>query len=184
MADPLFRKNIPQDAKETRAWIDAMLDKLVKIGRGDDVWNDIAAFAESFEYQRGGLRLPGDAYEDKPGERYAITASSLKIERRNGRVLLQSAKGSVPVPEEIVAPVRWIVEKRDFTGDELARSFPDMPGEARNKLIQDLVGMRVLGSAQPDCQCSETGSAGVPVRRFREPAELLSAAKTSPGRHQ
>ena len=144
MAEPLFRRNIPTVENDARAWIDAMLSRIGEIGRSDEVWNAIGTFRESFEYQRGGFKLPDNAYEDDPDDRYKITASSLTVTREAGRALLQSAKGKVPIPENIVDQVQWVVEKQVFSGRELATSFPAMSPEARSKLIQDLVGMRVL----------------------------------------
>ena len=73
-----------------------------------------------------------------------MTASSLEVISEGGRAVMKTAKGSVPIPENVVGPVEWIARKQDFTGVELAAAFPTMSPDARQKLVQNLVGMRVL----------------------------------------
>jgi len=64
--------------------------------------------------------------------------------RQNGKALLESTKGQVPIPDDIVDPVAWIVEAGQFSGDEFAEAFPGLEAAARSKLIQDLSSMRVI----------------------------------------
>jgi len=147
LTEPLFRRNIPPspDGDDiARAWIGEMADRLAEIGKSDEVWNAIQQFRASFQYHRGGLDLPGDAYSSDDSERFAVTAKSIKVVREDGRAILESAKGRVPIPGDIAEPVAWIVGQRSFSGAELADAFPSIETEARAKLIQDLVGMRVL----------------------------------------
>ncbi len=144
MTEPLFRRHIPADPDEARAWIAQMSDRLAEIGKSAEIWDAIADFRSDFEYQRGGLDLPGDAYTTDDTEAFSITASSLKVVQENGRAVLESARGRVAIPQDIAEPVAWIVERREFTGQDLAEVFPAIEAEARNKLIQDLVGMRIL----------------------------------------
>jgi mannose-6-phosphate isomerase-like protein (cupin superfamily) len=145
MTDPLFRRNMPlADDGAARDWINTMVARLSEIGQSDDIWAAIETFRKGFEYPRGGFNLPGDAYEEDNSARFAVTATSLKVVRHKGRAILESDKGKVPIPTDIADPVDWIVEKGQFSGDELAENFPDLTAAARSKLIQDLVGMRVL----------------------------------------
>ena len=144
MTEPLFRQNIPSDNDDARQWIEAMVARLSEISRSEDVWSGIGQFRDSFQYHRGGFGLPGSALEADPADRFSISASGLKMGRQDGRAILQSTKGAVPIPEDVVDQVAWILEKLDFSSAELAAAFPTMPEEAYRKLIQDLVGMRVL----------------------------------------
>jgi len=144
MTEPLFRQNMPNNDDDARAWISDMSTRLSEFGNSDDIWSAVQEFRHSFEYHRGGFALPGDAMEDDPGDRFHVTASSLQVVREGGRALMKTAKGSVPIPENVVEPVEWIARRQDFSGAELAASFPGMDTDARKKLVQDLVGMRVL----------------------------------------
>lgn len=144
MTEPLFRQNIPPNDKDARAWISRMVARLSEFGESEEIWSAIQDFRRSFEYHRGGFALPGDALEDNPDDRFHVTASSLEVIREGGRGVMKTAKGSVPIPENVVGPVEWIARKQEFSGAELAASFPAMTPDARRKLVQDLVGMRVL----------------------------------------
>ena len=144
MTEPLFRQNIPPNEKDARAWIAEMTSLLSEFGTSDEIWSAVEGFREDFEYQRGGFDLPGDALKDEPGDRFTVTASSLQVVSEGGRSLIKTAKGSVPIPEDVVDPVRWISEKQNFSAAELDAAFPKMATQARQKLVQDLVGMRVL----------------------------------------
>lgn len=144
MTEPLFRQNIPTNDKDARAWIADMITRLAEFGNSDEIWAAVQGFRGEFEYQRGGFDLPRDALKDEPSDQFKVTASSLQVVREGGRALMKTAKGSVPIPEDVVDPVSWIAEKQHFSGAELDASFPGMATEARQKLVQDLVGMRVL----------------------------------------
>ncbi|MDE0779253.1 MAG: hypothetical protein OSB67_00750 [Alphaproteobacteria bacterium] len=144
MTEPLFRQNIPSDSNDTRQWIDSMVTRLSEISRSEDVWSGIERFQDTFQYHRGGFNLPDSALEADPTDRFSISASGLKMLRKDGHSILQSAKGSVPIPEGVVDQVAWILKKRDFSGHELAAAFPTMPADSCSKLVRDLVGMRVL----------------------------------------
>lgn len=144
MTEPLFRQNIPTAEEDASAWIDTMVARLTEIGQSEEIKTAIQQFRTSFQYHRGGFDLPGNALEADPGDRFSLSASSLQIVRKDGRAILKSAKGGVPIPENVVDQVAWILEKQHFSGGELTAAFPNTGPESCNKLIQDLVGMRVL----------------------------------------
>ena len=144
LTEPVFRRNVPTDPDEARAWIAQMADRLSEIGKSPEIWDAISDFRTTFQYHRGGFDLPGDAYETDDSEVFSITASTLKVIRENGRAVLESAKGRVAIPQDVAEPVAWIVDRREFSGQELATQFPAIEAGARDKLIQDLVGMRIL----------------------------------------
>ena len=150
MADPAIRSNIPlkgAGADATRAWVEGLVDRVAEIGRGDAFQAAIGPMHEAFHYHRGGFDLPGDALSEEGEDRFEVSVKSLKIVRQNGKALLESAKGQVPIPDDIVDPVAWIVDARQFSGDEFAAAFPDLADAARAKLIRDLSSMRVIAPA-------------------------------------
>jgi len=144
MTEPLFRQNLPPDDDAARAWIAQMVARLSEFGESEEIWSAIHDFRGSFEYQRGGFALPADALQDNPVDRFKVTTASLQVVRESGRAVMKTSKGSVPIPENVVDPVEWIARKQDFSGAELEASFPKMDPVERKKLVQDLVGMRVL----------------------------------------
>ncbi len=144
MTEPLFRQNIPASEDEVSAWIASMVTRLTEIGQSQEIKTAVQQFRTSFLYHRGGFNLPGDALDTDPGDRFSLSASSLEIVRQDGRAILKSAKGGVPIPETVIDQVTWILEKQNFSGGELAAEFPNTKPESCNKLIQDLVSMRVL----------------------------------------
>jgi bifunctional lysine-specific demethylase and histidyl-hydroxylase MINA len=150
LADPAFRSNIPlpgagDDAQD--AWIDDLADRLAKIGKSDDFKASIAPMRDAFHYHRGGFNLPGDALTENSEDRFEVSVKSLKIVHKDGKALLESVKGQVPIPNDIVNPVAWIVEAGQFSDDEFAEAFPGLATATRTKLIQDLTSMRVIAPA-------------------------------------
>jgi bifunctional lysine-specific demethylase and histidyl-hydroxylase MINA len=147
LADPAIRSNIPligtgDDAR--RAWIDNLVESVAKIGKSEAFQSSIAPLHDDFHYHRGGINLPGDALAEDGEDRFAVSVKNLKIVRQNGKTLLESAKGQVPIPNDIVDPVAWIVDAGQFTDDEFAEAFPGLDTGARAKLIKDLSSMHVI----------------------------------------
>ena len=147
LADPAIRSNIPLVGRGDdvrRAWIDNLVDRVAKIGKSQVFQSSVTPMHDAFHYHRGGFDLPGDALAENGEDRFEVSVKSLKIVRQNGKALLESTKGQVPIPDDIVDPVAWIVEARQFSGDEFAEAFPGLEAAARSKLIQDLSSMRVI----------------------------------------
>ncbi|MDD9914669.1 MAG: hypothetical protein OXT01_08410 [Rhodospirillaceae bacterium] len=150
IADPAIRSNIPlkgSDPAEQRAWVEGMVERCAEIGRSDSVHASICPMHNAFRYDRGGIDLPGDALVESDDDRFEVAVKSIKVVRQNGKALLESAKGQVPIPGDIVEPVSWIVNTGSFSGNEFAKAFPDLDAAARAKLIQDLSSMRVIAPA-------------------------------------
>ena len=150
IADPAIRSNIPlkgSDPAEQRAWVEGLVDRVAEIGRSDAFHAAIGPMHNAFRYGRGGIDLPGDALVESDDDRFEVAVKSIKVVRQNGKALLESAKGQVPIPGDIVEPVSWIVNTGSFSGNEFAKAFPDLDAAARAKLIQDLSSMRVIAPA-------------------------------------
>jgi|GEM_PF-450480 bifunctional lysine-specific demethylase and histidyl-hydroxylase MINA len=147
LADPAFRANIPMPGAgdgAQGAWIDDLADRLARIGKSDGFKASIAPMHAAHHYHRGGFNLPDDALAENGEDRFGVSVKSLKILHKDGKALLESDKGQVPIPNDIVDPVAWIVEAGQFSGDEFAEAFPGLAAAARTKLIQDLASMRVI----------------------------------------
>jgi ribosomal protein L16 Arg81 hydroxylase len=150
LADPAIRSNIPLigsgDAAR-KAWVDNLVDQVAKIGKSEAFQSSIAPMHDEFHYHRGGFDLPGDALAEDADPRFEVSVKNLKIVRQKGKALLESPKGQVPIPDDIVAPVTWIVDTGHFTDGEFADAFPGLDTAARTKLIKDLSSMRVIAPA-------------------------------------
>jgi len=147
LADPAIRSNIPlmgtgDDARA--AWIDGLVDRVAKIGKSEAFKSSIAPLHDAFHYHRGGFNLPDDALAEDGEARFEVSVKKLKIVRQKGKALLESPKGQVPIPDDIVDPVTWIVDAGQFSDDEFADAFPGLDATARTKLIKDLSSMRVI----------------------------------------
>ncbi|HCO99865.1 MAG: hypothetical protein CL573_01505 [Alphaproteobacteria bacterium] len=147
LADPAIRSNIPlkgTGAAELRAWVEDLVDRVSKIGKSEAFREAIPPLHADFRYNRGGIDLPGDALEHNGNDLFEVSAKSLKIVRQNGKVLLESTKGQVPIPDDVVDPVSWIVDTGRFSNNEFAAAFPKLDSTSRKKLIRDLSSMRVI----------------------------------------
>ncbi|MEP4378104.1 MAG: cupin domain-containing protein [Alphaproteobacteria bacterium] len=150
LADPAMRSNIPligTGDEARRAWVDDLVDRVAKIGKSDAFHAALAPLHDGFHYHRGGFDLPGDALAENGEDRFEVSVKSLKIVRQKGKALLESSKGQVPIPDDIVDPVAWIVDARQFSDNDFAAAFPGLDAAARAKLIRDLSSMRVIAPA-------------------------------------
>lgn len=157
LSDRVFRTNIP--AREAgpeaqKRWIDEMVDKVAEIGHSAEFSKLVDAMRDEFRYHREPLDLPADALGDAPaapgaGNRYTLAAKSLRVVEKNGRAMLESARGSAPIPAAVVEPVSWIVAQGQFGEDDLAEAFPQLDAGGRAKLIGDLTAMRVIAPLAP-----------------------------------
>ncbi len=148
LTEPMFRQNVPfDDDGAARAWIGKMGARLAEIAESDEVWAAFQKFRRGFGYPRGGFNLPGDAVRTEAQETFRVALSGLTIATIEGRAVLQSEKQRVPVPPEFVRPMSWILDRGAFTRGELHGAFPETAPEAHNKLVQDLINMKVLAAA-------------------------------------
>ncbi len=150
IADPAIRSNIPllgSGDAAVSAWVDGLVDLVAEIGKSKSFHSAIGPLHDAFHYHRGGIDLPGDALTESGEDRFEVSVKSLKVVRQNGKAQLESSKGKVPIPNDIVDPVAWIVDAGQFSNEEFASAFPDLDAAARSKLIQDLSSMRVIAPA-------------------------------------
>jgi len=96
----------------------------------------------------GGQRhLPADALVQKADERFGVIVNSLEVVNTEGKFVLQSAKGTVPIPGDLAEPISWIVARGDFSVTELAAEFPYLTDDVREKLISSLAAMKAIAPA-------------------------------------
>jgi len=150
MSDPLFRTNAPlpeAGPDGRRRWLDGLADRLHEIAKSDALAQNLAAYQETFHYHRGGFDLPADALDQKADDRFGVIVSSLEVVDTDGQFILQSAKGAVPIPDELADPISWIITHGNFSSVELAAAFPQLTDDVRDKLISSLVAMKAIAPA-------------------------------------
>lgn len=150
MSDPLFRTNAPlpeAGPKGRRRWLEEIADRLHEITKSDALADNLEVYRETFRYYRGGFDLPADALEKKADERFGVIVSSLEVVSTEGKFVLQSAKGSVPIPDELADPISWVITSGNFSAEELAAAFPQLTGDVRDKLISSLTAMKAIAPA-------------------------------------
>ncbi len=143
VGDPAFRRNMPRPEDgpaAAAAWLADLGDRLATLCRESRAIEAMQRHQAGFRYPRGGISLPVQA----AGRRFRLIASSLSVEPRNGAAVLAGPKGAVPIPGGLAEPVAWIVGRREFDEAEFAAAFPAMDGAAREKLLRELAGMKVI----------------------------------------
>ena len=95
----------------------------------------------------GGFDLPADAFDQNSDERFGVIVQSLEVVNTDGKFVLQSAKGAVPIPDELADPISWIVDRENFSLVELATEFPQLSADVSEKLIASLAAMKAIAPA-------------------------------------
>ena len=150
IADPLFRSNLPlpeTGPEQRRRWLEELGARLYDIAKGDALTQSLEAYRENFRYHRGGFDLPADAFDQNSDERFAVIVRSLAVVNTDGKFVLQSAQGAVPIPDELAEPISWIVDRGNFSPVELAAEFPRLTADVHEKLIASLAAMKAIAPA-------------------------------------
>ena len=150
MSDPLFRSNMPlaeAGAEGRRRWLIELADRLHEIAKSDTLAESLEAYREIHRYHRGGFDLPGDAFDRKPDELFGVIVRSLEVVNSDGKYVLQSETGSVPIPADLAGPISWIIERGNFSLAELAAEFPQLADDVHEKLVSKLAAMKAIAPA-------------------------------------
>jgi ribosomal protein L16 Arg81 hydroxylase len=152
MLDSAFRTNFPlrtgdpaTDRAATRAHIETLALRLTNIASSDAVLDKMMYHRNTFHDPRGGYDLPGDVIGGaRQAVAFALTSDDFAMVTNAGRTGLKGPRGAIPIPAGIEAAVRWVVDRKRFTRRDLAAAFPDMPEASLDKLIGDLLVMKIL----------------------------------------
>jgi hypothetical protein len=150
IADPLFRSNLPPPEagpEQRRRWLEELGARLCDIAKSDTLAQTLEAYQQTFHYHRGGFDLPADAFDQNSDERFGVIVQSLEVVSTDGKFVLQSAKGAVPIPDELADPISWIVDRENFSLVELATEFPQLSADVSEKLIASLAAMKAIAPA-------------------------------------
>ncbi len=123
--DPFFRRSLPMDFS--------------------DAWGEEAGkcLTDCFSSEVFREKIKQRFYKDKQKLLYEVDPS-VKLETVQGEVCLCSPKAYVPVPEVYQKPLRFVLDRRYLTEEDL-KTLPDfLNPETRKKFINDLRTMGVL----------------------------------------
>jgi len=140
--DPLFRADCPRPAEGRQrmaAHLEALAERAAEIGQSAPFAETMTALRAGFYYPRGGYDLPvqleKQSFNVRPG---------FELVWDGEKAVLNGPRGSLPVPEGLGQAVEWIVRQERFTADEFAGSAEALEPAVRDKLLGDLVTMKVL----------------------------------------
>ena len=149
VAEPEFRANLPRpdgpDAAEAlRERLQAMGEKIMRILNEPKTVEQITAFQRAYRYPRHSYNLP-DLLSEPAEERFRVRAKGLRLIEKDGRfgLLEEGSRVATEVPAELGPLVGWVLGRRAFCRDELAKAFPDRPAAQIDRLLRDLQAMRL-----------------------------------------
>jgi ribosomal protein L16 Arg81 hydroxylase len=148
-AEPEFRANLPRQggADATRALSDrlSMLgDKIRAILADPATAAQIAALQRGFRYPRHGYALP-ELLAAPADDRFRVRAKGVRMVQQHGRfgLVQEGSRAATEVPADVSPMVRWVLERREFSRDELAAAFPERQSMQLEQLLRDLGAMRL-----------------------------------------
>lgn len=145
LAEPAFRANLPRpDAGGLDERLALLAEKIGGILQDPNTRASVAAFQKGFSYPRHGYDLP--ALLETPGDfAYKVHNKDIKLIEQSGRYGLVRAgsRQAVEVPGEVSDMVAWVLERQQFSRNELAKAFPNRSADALDKLLTDLGTMRL-----------------------------------------
>lgn len=150
MLDPQFRTNMPlpeTGPEGRRDWLNILADRLNEIAKSDELAEALDSYRQAFHYNRGGFDLPANAYDRPAEERFDVILQSLKVVNTDGKSILQSATGSVAIPDGLADPISWIIVIGNFSIAELAAEFPQLGDGPLESLISSLAAMKAIAPA-------------------------------------
>jgi len=148
-AEPEFRANLPRpDGPDAGHALSARLallgDKIGAILAEPNTAAQIAALQRAFRYARHAYHLP-DVFEQPADDRFRVRAKGIRLVQQGGRygLVQEGSRAATEVPAEFSAPVRWVLERREFSRTELAAAFPERQAAQIEQLLRDLGAMRL-----------------------------------------
>ena len=148
-AEPEFRANLPRpDGPDASHALDAHLallgDKIGAILAEPETAAQIAALQRGFRYPRHAYDLP-DLLGEPAEDRFRVRAKGIRMVQQGGRygLVQEGSRAATEVPAEVSPLVAWVLERREFSRNELAAAFPERQAAQVEQLLRDLGAMRL-----------------------------------------
>jgi hypothetical protein len=149
VAEPEFRANLPRpDHPEAAASLQdrlaALGDKLRALLAEPGTAVQIAALQRGFRYPRHAYNLP-DLLVQSADDRFRVRAKGIRMVQQGGRYGLveEGSRAATEVPADVSAMVGWVLERREFSRQELTAAFPEPDAAKVDRLLRELGAMRL-----------------------------------------
>ena len=149
VAEPGFRANLPRPhgpeaAAALQDRLAALGDKLRAVLAEPLTAAQIAALQRAFRYPRHAYNLP-DLLEQTADDRFRVRAKGIRLVHQGGRygLLQEGARAATEVPAEVGPLVAWVLERREFSRQELTAAFPGRDAAEVDRLLRELGAMRL-----------------------------------------
>jgi bifunctional lysine-specific demethylase and histidyl-hydroxylase MINA len=147
-AEPEFRANLPRpdgpSAEALAAHLASLGERIQTILAEPATAAQITALQRGFRYARHAYDLPG-LLEQPAEDRFRVRAKGIRMVQQGGRygLVQEGSRAATEVPAEVSPMVAWVLERREFTRNDLAAAFPERQGAQIAQLLRDLGAMRV-----------------------------------------
>jgi bifunctional lysine-specific demethylase and histidyl-hydroxylase MINA len=151
MYEPVFRANLPRLDGPDGAGDQALRERLRVLADGIATVLAEPKTIEQIKVMQHGFHYPRHAY-DLPGllaaaaeERYRVRAGGIRMVQQGGRfgLVREGERAATEVPADVSAMVGWVLERQQFSRDELAQAFPERQSAQLDGLLRDLGAMRL-----------------------------------------
>ena len=145
VAEPLARRNLPQDGQESLVQrLDELAQRVAAVLRDATTLADIGRRIAGFRYPRAEYELPGVI--EHAEERWALKAKGVRLVEQGGRAGLvkEGSREAVEVPGAVKAHVAWVLRQEQFGRQQIAAAFPNDTPDKLLKLLGDLQRMAVI----------------------------------------
>ncbi|MEM7024375.1 MAG: cupin domain-containing protein [Pseudomonadota bacterium] len=149
IAEPVFRANLPQSNGasgdgELRKHLGALADSIAAVLAEPDTVDQIKAIEEGFAYPRHSYSLPA-LLTERVDERFKVRAAGIRMVKQGGRfgLVREGSRAATEVPADVSSMVGWVLERKQFSRNELAQAFPERKPPQLDQLLRDLGAMRL-----------------------------------------
>jgi ribosomal protein L16 Arg81 hydroxylase len=149
IAEPAFRANLPRAGEASsddrlRERLSALSERIAAILDEPQTAAQIKSMQRSFHYPRHAYTLP-DLLTETADERFRVRASGIRMVQQGGRfgLVREGSRAATEVPADVSTMVGWVLERKQFSRNELAQAFPERESAQLDGLLRDLGAMRL-----------------------------------------
>ena len=148
MYEPVFRANLPRPdgAGDDRALTErlrVLADGIATVLAAPKTLEQIKVMQRGYHYPRHAYDLPG-LLTEAADERYRVRSAGIRLVQQGGRfgLVQEGSRAATEVPADVSAMVGWVLERQQFSRNELAEAFPERQAQL-DSLLRDLGAMRL-----------------------------------------
>jgi bifunctional lysine-specific demethylase and histidyl-hydroxylase MINA len=148
MYEPVFRANLPRlnGAGDDRALTDrlrVLADGIATVLAAPKTIEQVKVMQRGYHYPRHAYDLPG-LLTESADERFRVRGAGIRLVQQGGRfgLVQEGSRAATEVPADVSAMVGWVLERQQFSRNELAQAFPERQAQL-DSLLRDLGAMRL-----------------------------------------